>query len=240
MLRPRASERPSRASMLDLKIEDGGDGRALEDHSTSTPGKARLLFSHHDLPSRVSSIIRKYDYVFGCVAWLTHPKILDALTTCKGVSIVVQKEDFLRPDSRSFRRSIREMYDKIRGFERWQLPGLASGLSVCSDPSVDAIRCVGNHNSDRAPAHPRSHHKFLVFCKNASPSGACPKFIPELFWMGSFNHTVNAGRSFESVIVSPDVEMCEQFLKEWAQIFALSEPLDWTSNWCAPEWRLGT
>jgi hypothetical protein len=31
--------------------------------------------------------------------------------------------------------------------------------------AIEAIRCVGIHNADRAAgASPRSHHKFLVFC----------------------------------------------------------------------------
>jgi len=30
------------------------------------------------------------------------------------------------------------------------------------------------------------------------------------------------------------------YYREWAHVLALSEPLDWTSEWCAPEWRIGT
>src|SRR5690606_41580751 len=40
----------------------------------------------------------KDDLIVGCVAWLTYYRILNALAKCKNVQIVVQKEDFLRPD----------------------------------------------------------------------------------------------------------------------------------------------
>ncbi|HEY6900413.1 MAG TPA: hypothetical protein VI233_07215, partial [Puia sp.] len=40
----------------------------------------------------------KEGLIVGCVAWLTSLPILDALAQCKNVQILVQKEDFLRPD----------------------------------------------------------------------------------------------------------------------------------------------
>ena len=43
-------------------------------------------------------LMRQYEAAVGCVAWLTHFDILDAMARLKTVSIVVQKEDFLRPD----------------------------------------------------------------------------------------------------------------------------------------------
>ena len=35
-------------------------------------------------------------------------------------------------------------------------------------------------------------------------------------------------------------EIAEAYYNEFCQIFALSEPLDWTSKWCEPELRIGT
>jgi hypothetical protein len=45
-------------------------------------------------------IIKQFENgaIFGCVAWLTLIPILKALSKCDNVQIIVQKEDFLRPD----------------------------------------------------------------------------------------------------------------------------------------------
>jgi hypothetical protein len=43
--------------------------------------------------------------VIGCIAWLTNTKIIQALRKVdQGVQIIVQKEDFLRPDSVTFNK----------------------------------------------------------------------------------------------------------------------------------------
>ena len=55
----------------------------------------------------------KEGIIFGCVAWLTSEKILAALAQCNNVQIIVQKEDFLRPDMDSkfnWNNKIRSMY----------------------------------------------------------------------------------------------------------------------------------
>lgn len=226
---------PEVVSLHDLKLRvDQAEDEPLQDYST-----ARCHF--RQLPEKVAHLIRQYDYVFGCVAWLMHPLILDALATCKGTSIIVQKEDFLRPDS-SPGRSLHEQYARVRGMFRIGMPGLAGSLSYASSEPAEGIRCVGNHNRDRKAAHPRSHHKFLVFCRVLKDKGSHyePDLVPDLVWTGSFNFTINGGRSFENAVLLDDPESCNAFLNEWAQVFALSEPLDWTSDWCEPEYRIGT
>ena len=55
-------------------------------------------------------------------------------------------------------------------------------------------------------------------------------FVPKVVWTGSFNFTINAGRSL----------VAAAYAHEWSQVAALSEPLDWASEWMAPEYRLGT
>ena len=118
-------------------------------------------------------------------------------------------------------------------------------LSVAGDPTLAPIRCVGNHNRDRVPAFPRMHNKFLVFCKIEISEEKL--YDPEPYpivasrvWTGSFNLTDTATRSFENaVLISSDV-IARAYFDEWAQILAISEPLDWTSDWIEPEWRVGT
>ena len=193
--------------------------------------------------------IKKADIVVGCVAWLTSEPILRAFANKKAIAIVVQKEDFLRPDidsDRGWRDKLYKLY--------WQLPfGLTRqdavlsefdtklyDLSVCGDQSINSIRCVGNHNSEKVVAFPRSHHKFLVFCKIVSGEPSSFKWKPYRVWTGSYNFTKNANMSFENAISTRHKAVVRAYFQEWAQIEALSEPLDWESRWCEPEWRIGT
>lgn len=189
--------------------------------------------------------INEADAVFGAVAWMTNPKIISAISR-KRASIIVQKEDFLRPDMEDkgdWKANLRKSYDKINGFDRFEIGGLVANLSYCGDPSIEGVRCVGNHNSDKNPAFPRMHNKFMVFAKmvDSDKSEFIPKVVePYAVWTGSFNFTANATNSLENAVYITDPKIVSAFFVEFSKIVALSEPLDWTSNWCAPEWRIGS
>lgn len=205
-----------------------------------------------DLTDHLKREILKADLVLGAVAWLTDPTLLDALRTpSHGCALVVQKEDFLRSDSGDITRSdwelrLRSQYDALHcEVDRFSLPGLASRLSYCSDPSVDAVRCVGNHNSRNTPAAPRMHNKFAVFCKvvdrwDEELQVSLPTVRPYAYWTGSFNWSRNAGLSFENAVLVYDKKAAEAAAEEWGNIFSLSESLDWCSPWVAPEYRIGS
>jgi phosphatidylserine/phosphatidylglycerophosphate/cardiolipin synthase-like enzyme len=93
------------------------------------------------------------------------------------------------------------------------------------------------------------HHKFLVVggvadadCpdEDRTATGWEPVFEPAAVWTGSFNFTNNGGDSIENAVIIHDPVIATAYLNEWAQVFALSEPLDWESEYIAPEWRIGT
>ena len=100
---------------------------------------------------------------------------------------------------------------------------------------INSIRCFGNHNKDKKPAFPRMHNKFLIFCKEKSGI-ICPYAV----WTGSFNLTMNAGNSLENGLYITKKEIVYKYYKEYAQICAISEKLDWESDWCEPQWRIGS
>lgn len=234
-------------SMHDILIRDDTyKGTRQDDYSTSSrDGNTRVLFK--DLEPHLIEYIRHSDVVVGCVAWLTSEPILRALAEINSVSIIVQKEDFLRPDIMSFGRvlwaqRLRMFYDQLPSLLcRYDLGGVLSGMNVAGDMSIEPIRCVGNYNAEKHPAFPRSHHKFIVFCRIVeSPAEGFWIVTPTHVWTGSYNFTKNAGMSFENAIVLRDPEIVKAYYHEYLQIAALSEPLDWESEWCAPEWRIGT
>lgn len=194
-----------------------------------------------DIQKHLIDFIGTATHVLGCVAWLTDPEIIDALakTSC---SILVQKEDFLRPDCDStsnFKRAMRTRYDSLKNkcVCRYNAPGALHMMSCAGDPTVAAVRAVGNHNRDRNPAFPRMHNKFLVACDYDREKD---NLYPHSVWTGSFNFTKNAGMSFENAVVIRDQKVAHQYAQEWGQIAAFSEPLNWQSTWVFPEWRIGT
>jgi phosphatidylserine/phosphatidylglycerophosphate/cardiolipin synthase-like enzyme len=67
-----------------------------------------------------------------------------------------------------------------------------------------------------------------------------PQIIPERVWTGSFNLTDNSANSLENAVVLESRSLAQAYFHEWAQVVAISEQLDWTSDWIEPEWRIGS
>ena len=205
-----------------------------------------------ELASPLSYHISQSHFVVGCCAWLTHELVISALAQVwGGCQIICQKEDFLRPDSastRGWKTRLHDLYDTLKcHVGRFECAKVAEmpELSVCMDEGqMHPMRCVGNHNSDRHPAFPRMHHKFLVFCGVIESEDEHPYYNwkpqPKAVWTGSFNPTANGTRSRENAIVVEGEHIALAYFREWYQMFALSEPLDWESDWCHPEYRIGT
>lgn len=229
-----------------------GDGYPeVKDNSClSLDGNIAVYF--RDLESRLIELINQSTVVVGCVAWLTNHNILDALRKASwGVSLVVQKEDFLRPDVNpvlNWKTKLRKAYGRLSWIApRGELVSFVGSMSYLSgdiDEPLDPVRCMGNYNRDRHPAFPRMHNKFLVFCNHQQDEDKDGNYrlaiTPHTVWTGSFNLTENATMSLENAVVIKDSKISLAYFREWEQILALSEPLDWDSDWCSPEWRIGS
>ena len=215
------------------------------DNSQTHTGIASVEVIFRDHKSRLLNFIRDHEVFLGAVAWFTDEEIIHELSS-KKVAIVVQKEDFLRPDSQGDRNSLKAAYDLL-GSYLWskELPGIVPRLHSLGSFRIEPLRCVGNANKDRKPAFPRMHNKFLIGCDYRSAEEIHEHaedgvVVPKSVWTGSYNITYNATNSFENVVVINDRRVATSFAKEWAQIFSLSEPLEWFSDWVAPEYWVGT
>lgn len=211
------------------------DGRSYLRMRGAVSNGIEVVFD--DLEDRLIRLFHGAEMVLGCVAWLTNRRILRVLSAVPHVSIVVQKEDFLRPDvweSTRYREDLRALYDALHtSYNRMEMDGVISDLSTSGDPSMTAVRCAGNYNRDKNPLFPRMHHKFVLIRYDGA-------LTPDLVWTGSFNFTQNAARSFENAVILRDEQIVSAYYSEFSHIYALSEPLDWTWNWVAPEYRIGT
>jgi len=223
---------------------DGNFDTKLTDNSIETTVGISVYF--RDIERKLLKYIGSADAVFGAVAWLTNDAILDALAQLSNVSIIVQKEDFLRPDieaSKNWKNDLRKKYAGLRcNLLRYSFKNILSSMSLGGDPSIDAVRCVGNHNRDKKPAFPRMHNKFIIFAKvlPSSEEYDLETIQPYAVWTGSFNFTKNATDSLENALYITEPSIVNAFFDEYGQIAAMSEPLDWTSDWTEPEWRIGT
>lgn len=247
-----ASETEIMEAFADPSVYSGSDG-------------VSVIFRH--LKRALVHQIKQADYVYGCVAWLTDFDILDALAEKKGVCIVVQKEDFLRPDglgsSDWWRQKLSVAYEKLPTMERTFIVGLLSRLDQLGNTELDAVRCAGYRRGGGAGKFtPLMHHKFALFAKShgTEPSplfdedqdreasqraarGEPPSYFfpdPSIVWTGSFNWSDNANRSIENAVVLTEPAIVAAFYKEFQQVAALSESLDWESEYVEPEWRIGT
>ena len=248
----------------DDNYRDPNSGNKLENFNIKTNninfGKIEVYFK--DLENELINKINEHKgIIFGCVAWLTSKPIIEALSK-KQTQIIIQKEDFFRPDYNDRgsilkrKKEIRKLYSKIKfPYTRYVMKYGINELSYFSSPSIDGIRCVGHHNSDKKITIPRSHHKFLVFCDEIFEKNEDKKlkgkqfsksleYNPIAVWTGSFNFTENGTKSFENAIYLEDLsgknEILLSYLKEHHQVFSLSENLDWESEWASPEYRIGS
>lgn len=178
--------------------------------------------------------IAQADLIVGCVAWMTHETVLSALAQ-KHCQIIVQKEDWLRPDSANSFERLRRQYDALdSNMYFWEYR-----MNYCSSYDIQAVRCVGMHNSQRSSAFPRMHHKFIVFCRYDEEvdewGNKKVKRVPFAVWTGSFNITHNGTNSRENAVVLEDPDFAEMYYSEWEQMLRLSEPLDWEYDWIEPQ-----
>lgn len=156
-------------NLNDLALEAHCGENVARQKSLTTRGQVNVYFD--DLESELVKKIKRYPIVVGCVAWLTNEAVIETLATRDRVSIVVQKEDFLRPDSGSWsgaklRKSYASMPDgpSSSTSEDMMWGRIVSQLDACHTWTSPPVRWMGNFNTKRDSAFPRMHHKFLVFC----------------------------------------------------------------------------
>ena len=90
------------------------------------------------------------------------------------------------------------------------------------------------------------HHKFFVFADvvrvKEKWAGADYReyFLPRAVWTGSFNPTFNGTQSRENAVYIESPKIAYEYMREFYRMLAISEPLDWTSEWVEPEYRFGS
>jgi phosphatidylserine/phosphatidylglycerophosphate/cardiolipin synthase-like enzyme len=197
-----------------------------------------------DLKDRLIELLDKWPHgvVAGCVAWFTDIDIIEAIGRHSS-AIIVQKEDFLRPDGSrqgAWKQRLRDAYETIGETFRPMFSPPLSECSILSDNGI-GVRCVGLCPKDRNSTSPKMHHKFLVFYEHLCHEPEYQPYLkPKAVWTGSFNFTNNSSSSRENALFIRSEAVAEAYHQEFCKVAAMSEPLDWESEFVAPEWRIGT
>ena len=171
--------------------------------------------------------IKVSNHIAGCVAWLTNKRILKELSKKETVCIVVQDEDFLRPDTdfdgnkQKFKETMKQLYNSIPNREIY-----LANLGINTMSSVDSgIRRCGYINKDKVPAFPRMHNKFII-CDNKEVI------------TGSFNYTENSTNSLENIVCIREKSIVNAYYRQFGDIVVMSVPLNWEGEWKPSESEL--
>lgn len=250
---------------IDLNLVAGDGLPEQRDHGCIS-GSVQVVFREH-LP-RLTEIIYEAGeqglVCVGSVAWLTEFTVLDALATL-ATAIVVQKEDFLRPDHGddvnpvAWKAVLHEKYDAVAEsdehhplFRRQNMPDPLGGISLFSNQRISGVRCFGNRNrrDGKQRRTPLMHHKYLIFADlSLEPEPAHEgdevlrgtiRWDPRFVWTGSCNLSNMARRSRENSVIIRKPAIAQAYLKDWAELMSVSEPLDWDADWVDPQWHEGT
>lgn len=216
-------------NLNNLEWSDDGCPKPLVNLKPDLFVNASIKPVFRDIEQQLVDCIDQADIVVGCMAWLTNERILNALSRkTKGVQIVVQQEDWLRPDTDDWSmQKQRALYKQLTGLWNWY-----AGLSVCTAIQIQPIRLSGSpKNSQRN--NPRMHHKFLVFCRD-SDENDLSSFGAESVWTGSFNATQNATCSLENGLLINSPEIANIYMQEWRQVLMTSTTIgseDWDKQY---------
>jgi hypothetical protein len=220
-------------NLNDVKVnDDSHTGKINQTDFSCTGDNKDIEVYFKNIENIICEKIKKHKYIVGCVAWLTNKKILTELSkNDKEVLIIVQDEDFLRPDTyfdgnkERFKKTILTYYNKIKGHDKCISLG-DLGISTHRFPDCGIRRC-GFINKNKLPAFPRMHNKFIVL-GNDNEHGN-PDFTEVI--TGSFNYTENSTNSLENIICVKDNKIVQSYYAQFGEIALISVELDWEGDW---------
>jgi hypothetical protein len=199
------------------------DGKQIKNNSFKNPITTSIRPVFRDIEKELVEAIENCDSVVGCMAWLTNEPILKALAKKKAVQIVVQQEDWLRPDSGEWTmRKQRELYKNLKH-------GVSNWFAACNYASCDSISPirVSGAPKNKNRNQPRMHHKFLVFIQgNVGYEEYFVDAVQHSVWTGSFNATKNGTNSLENGVFIYDNAVAQAYTDEWRTVLMASAEIE--------------
>jgi hypothetical protein len=222
------------------------EGTILKNNSVSKTiiqnvTRVTLLYDNilHDLVNLIEThqrdICRGNLCIIGCMAWLSHPGVIEALSKCLGISILVNDEDY------SFwgRGVAKRLYHTLPKFQQpfhMVFRGVNTPLAHLEkenngSSSFAAVRMIGNGRLPDPEGETKygfkrgnlMHTKYLVFCEWDYQNGG--QFRPYALWTGSINTTTKAQFNMENAQFFEDANVAQSFFNNYAEAFLSSTSL---------------
>lgn len=231
---------------LNNTLTNDADGNGKQ-HDFSTIGNnAEIEVYFKNIEKTIISKIKKYKYVIGCIAWLTNENILKELSKKTNVLIVVQEEDFLRPDTNfdgnklKWKNKIKKLYKKL---EKGLIDSMFWGVNYAQMDTIESgVIRFGLINEKKIPAFPRMHNKFILCYNDLEYNEKYELNVDEEQYVfdgevlsGSYNYTENSNNSLENILCIKDSKIINAYFKQFVEILTMSMPLDWECEWCPSE-----
>lgn len=228
---------------LNDKLTNDNDGDGKQKDYSTIGNKKEIEVYFKNIEKTIIEKIKKYKNVIGCIAWLTNENILRELSKKEKVLIVVQEEDFLRPDTnydgdkKKWKKKIFDLYKKL---EKGSIESSCWGVNYASADTIETgIRRFGLINEKKLPAFPRMHNKFIL-CYNEleyklNKKGEYVLKNDGEVLSGSYNYTENSNNSLENILCVKDMKIIEGYFKQFVEILTMSMPLDWEGDWSPSE-----
>lgn len=179
------------------------------EHRGARSGAVSVHFG--DVASAAEEFIRESPMLVGAVAWVKSRRLIAALAQ-RPVALVVNKEFGLRVQGHPEREALMPLQGGV--------PSATLPAPRPRQPHLEAVRCAGYAAKGKFGA--LMHHKFLV---RLDVTGA-----PVAVWTGSFNLTAGAECNIENGMTIHDPVLAAAFLAEFCRVWALSEPLLFSSG----------
>lgn len=184
----------------------------------------RVFFD--DIERELLGVLAEYaanKVVVGCVAWLSNPRIIRALSRCHYLLLLVNDEDY----SQWGGGRVPALYSQLP--VSTQAPAdvfayLESPLNLLETGGYDPVRALGGSNGNAL-----MHSKYLVFLdrgEELAPGGyGVHRWSPIATWTGSFNFTKNASCNQENAQFIVDVALAKGYFYDFANSFIHSRPV---------------
>lgn len=208
--------------------------RSSDSHNILTNNPIIPYFEN--LEQHLIKYIENATYIIGCSAWLTNRNIIEALSSTKGVKLIINKEEYLNSDmeiGKKFHyKCLRGKYNEIPDLFDTKCSHCNKLIYGCQN-FIDQIGNFAdtNTNTDKKGAiltcgivnsRTKMHHKFLIFFDDSiKPIGV---------WTGSYNTSNLSNFSLENALYITDERVIAEYTKEFAIIYKFSEEYNWNKG----------
>jgi hypothetical protein len=188
-----------------------------------------------DIRAALVGVITKWDAFMGCVGWVTDLEVLDAMQG-RSLGLAVQKEEMLRgdPGSDSYKLRLRRAYDATSYYEHGYGAGQAAQGRAARQRALRRGVWHPRQQRQRPRALPQSTRQHAPQVPGARRRRARP-----LRAQGRVARVVhlsnNAANSLEDATYEESPSLALVYDQRACDVYRISEPLDWTSEACAPE-----